>query len=126
MTPFDIQRLVRRIPDALHTEVVEWSGGATGLDQWLPVFLPFGASWQVPIRNRDRSCPRFPHPLFSSRTASFPRYGWEPELTAGHNPVGVEGRSIAATQGCPFGPTLGFVTQPRCGWGRALFVLTAT
>jgi hypothetical protein len=22
-------------------EMVEWSGGATGLDQWLPVFRPF-------------------------------------------------------------------------------------
>jgi hypothetical protein len=38
-----------------------------------------------------------------------------PAFPAGHNPVGVEGPSIAATQGCPFGPTLGFVTQPRCG-----------
>ena len=34
---------------------------------------------------------------------------------AGHNPVGVEGLSITHTQGCPFGPTLGFVPQPRCG-----------
>jgi hypothetical protein len=38
-----------------------------------------------------------------------------PAFPAGHNPVGVEGPSIAATQGCPFGPTLGLVTQPRCG-----------
>ena len=57
--------------------LVEWSGGATGLDQWLPAFLPFRASWQMAIR----SCPRFPHPLSSSRTASFPRYGWKPALS---------------------------------------------
>ena len=38
-----------------------------------------------------------------------------PVFPTGHNPVGVEGPSIASTQGCPFGPTLGFVTQPRCG-----------
>jgi hypothetical protein len=63
------------------SQLVEWSGGATGLDQWLPVFLSFRASWQIPIRNRDRSCPRFPHPLCSSRTASFPQYGWKPALS---------------------------------------------
>ena len=29
-----------------------------------------------------RSCRRFPRPLFSFRTASFPRYGWRPSLVA--------------------------------------------
>ena len=57
---------------------VEWSGGAPGLDQWLPVYLPFRASWQMAIR----SYRRFPRPLFSFRTASFPRYGWRPSLVA--------------------------------------------
>ena len=57
---------------------VEWSGGAPGLDQWLPMYLLFRASWQMAIR----SCRRFPHPLFSSRTASFPQYGWRPSLVA--------------------------------------------
>ena len=38
-----------------------------------------------------------------------------PALAASRNPVGVESPSIAATQGCPCGPTLGFVPQPRCG-----------
>jgi len=59
-------------------KLVEWNGGAAGFDQWLPVCRPFRASWQIPIRTRDSSCPRFPHPLCSSRTASFPRYGWRP------------------------------------------------
>ena len=54
--------------------MVEWSGGATGLDQWLPVYLPFRALWQMAIR----SCPRFLHPLCSFRTAGFPQYGWKP------------------------------------------------
>ena len=36
-------------------------------------------------------------------------------LPAGLNPVGVKGPSITVTQGCPYGPTLDFVTQPRCG-----------
>jgi len=54
--------------------LVEWSGGATGLDQWIPMALPFRASWQTAIR----SCRRFPRPLGSSRTASFPWYGWKP------------------------------------------------
>jgi hypothetical protein len=38
-----------------------------------------------------------------------------PISRAGHNPFGVDCPSVAATQGCPFGPTLGFETQPRCG-----------
>jgi hypothetical protein len=59
-------------------KAVEWSGGAPGLDQWLPVYLPFRASWQMAIR----SYRRFPRPLFSFRTASFPRYGWRPSLVA--------------------------------------------
>src|SRR5208337_2967730 len=54
--------------------LVEWSEGATGLDQWLPVYLPFRALWQRAIR----SCPRFLHPLCSFRTAGFPQYGWKP------------------------------------------------
>jgi hypothetical protein len=58
-------------------QLVEWSGAATGLDQWLPVFLPFRALWQMAIG----SCPRFPYPLCSSRTASCPRYGWKPALS---------------------------------------------
>jgi hypothetical protein len=58
-------------------KLVEWSGGATGLDQWLPGCLPFRGWWQMAIR----SCPRFPHPLCSSRTASLPRYGWKPALS---------------------------------------------
>jgi hypothetical protein len=45
-----------------------------GLDQWLPLYLPFRASWQMAIR----SCPRFLHPLGSFRTAGFPQYGWKP------------------------------------------------
>jgi hypothetical protein len=37
-----------------------------------------------------------------------------PAFPAGHNPVGVDGPSIAATQGCPFGPTrLGYTTALR-------------
>ena len=54
--------------------LVEWSGGATGLDQWLPVWLPFRASWQMAFR----SCPRFLHPLLSFRTAGLPQDGWKP------------------------------------------------
>jgi hypothetical protein len=57
---------------------VEWSGGATGLDQWLPVFRPFRASWQM----ATRSCPRFLRPLYSFRTAGFPQYGWKPALSS--------------------------------------------
>jgi hypothetical protein len=45
-----------------------------GLDQWLPLCLPFRASWQMAIR----SCRRFLHPLGSFRTAGFPQYGWKP------------------------------------------------
>ena len=48
--------------------LVEWSKGATSLDQWLPVCLPFRALWQMAIR----SCPRFLRPLSSFRTAGFP------------------------------------------------------
>jgi hypothetical protein len=44
------------------------------LDQWLPLYLPFPASWQMAIR----SCPRFLHPLGSFRTAGVPQYGWKP------------------------------------------------
>ena len=43
-----------------------------GLDQWLPLYLPFRASWQMAIR----SCPRFLHPLGSFHTAGSP--GWKP------------------------------------------------
>ena len=45
-----------------------------GLDQWLPLCLPFRASWQM----ATRSCPRFPHPLGAFRTAGFPQCGWKP------------------------------------------------
>ena len=45
-----------------------------GLDQWLPLYLPFRASWQM----ASRSCRRFLHPLGSFRTAGFPQYGWKP------------------------------------------------
>src|SRR2546427_9281818 len=48
--------------------LVEWSGGATGLDQWLPSYQLFLASWQTAFR----SCRRFLHPLYSFRTAGFP------------------------------------------------------
>jgi hypothetical protein len=35
------------------------SGGATGLDQWLPALLPFRASWQMAMRSfRPQACPR--------------------------------------------------------------------
>jgi hypothetical protein len=50
-------------------KLVEWSGGAAGLDQWPPLCLPFRALWQMAIR----SCPQFLHPLCSFRTAGFPR-----------------------------------------------------
>ena len=59
--------------------LVEWSGGATGLDQWLPLFRPFRASWQI----ASRSCPRFLHPLLSFRTAGLPQYGWKPAFAFG-------------------------------------------
>jgi hypothetical protein len=49
--------------------LVEWSGGATGLDQWLPVCLPFRALSQMAIR----SCPRFLHPLLSFPNHPLPR-----------------------------------------------------
>jgi hypothetical protein len=54
--------------------LVEWSGGAPGLDQRLPAYLPFRASWQMAAR----SCRRFLHPLSSFRTAGFPQYAWKP------------------------------------------------
>jgi hypothetical protein len=44
------------------------------LDQWLPLYLPFPASWQMAIR----SFPGFLHPLASFRTAGFPQCGWKP------------------------------------------------
>jgi hypothetical protein len=28
-------------------KAVEWSGGAPGLDQWLPVYLPFRATGEI-------------------------------------------------------------------------------
>ena len=65
---------LERVFPAVDDLLVEWSGGATGLDQWLPLCLPFRASWQMAIR----SCPRFLHPLGSFRTAGFPQYGWKP------------------------------------------------
>jgi len=34
-----------------------------------------------------------------------------PAFAGGHNPVGVDGPSIAATQGCPFGPAL--IVDPK-------------
>jgi hypothetical protein len=56
------------------SELVEWSGGATGLDQWLPSYPSFRASWQTALG----SCRRFLRPLYSFRTAGFPQYGWKP------------------------------------------------
>src|ERR1035437_5450313 len=44
---------------------VEWSGGATGLDQWLPSYQPFRASWQTALG----SCRSFLRPLYSFLTA---------------------------------------------------------
>ena len=41
------------------------------LDQWLPLYQPFRASWQTALG----SCRRFLHPLYSCRTAAFPQYG---------------------------------------------------
>ena len=58
--------------------MVEWSGGATGLDQWLPSYQPFRASWQTALG----SCRRFLRPLYSFRTAGFPQYGWKPALSS--------------------------------------------
>src|ERR1035438_8593439 len=59
-------------------KLVEWSGGATGLDQWLPSYQPFRASWQTALG----SCRRFLRPLYSFRTAGFPQYGWKPALSS--------------------------------------------
>ena len=44
------------------------------LDQWLPVYQPFRASWQTALG----SCRCFLHPLYSFRTVGFPQYGWKP------------------------------------------------
>jgi hypothetical protein len=35
--------------------LVEWSGGATGLDQWLPSYQPFRASWQTALGSCEPS-----------------------------------------------------------------------
>jgi hypothetical protein len=43
--------------------LVEYTGGEAGLGQWVPVFLPFRASWQTAIR----SCPSSRRPLCSFR-----------------------------------------------------------
>jgi hypothetical protein len=59
-------------PSAVKTGRVERR--RAGLDQWLPLCLPFRASWQMAIR----SYRRFLHPLGSFRTAGFPQYGWKP------------------------------------------------
>jgi hypothetical protein len=34
----------------IHLKLVDYSGGATGLDQWLPMYPPFRAAWQKVIR----------------------------------------------------------------------------
>jgi hypothetical protein len=77
--------------------LVEWSGGATGLDQWLPVCLPFRALWQMAIR----SCPRFLRPLCSFRTAGFPasyvaRHVMLSGVSAMVRPEGVGKHSVVA------------------------------
>jgi hypothetical protein len=64
--------------DTLDQSLVEWSGGATGLDQWLPSYQPFRASWQTALG----SCRSFLRPLYSFRTAGFPQYGWKPALSS--------------------------------------------
>ena len=69
---------LHQIPAAARGRLVEWSGGATGLDQWLPAYQPFRASWQM----ATRSCPRFLRPLYSFRTAGFTQYGWKPALSS--------------------------------------------
>jgi len=78
-----------------------WSSRAEarlGLDQWLPTYQPFRASWQMAIG----SCRRFLHPLYSFRTAGFPQYNVARHIS-----------STAGSQPCPpapfrnpFGPRL--------------------
>jgi hypothetical protein len=65
--------------------LVEWSGGATGLDQWLPSYQPFRASWRTALG----SCRRFLHPLYSWRAAGFSQYGWKPALSSCALPIPV-------------------------------------
>ena len=77
MTLFGVFHNQWEVLTATGTLLVEWSGGATGLDQGLPVWRPFRASWQMAIR----SCPRFLHPLLSFRTAGLPQDGWKPAFS---------------------------------------------
>ena len=78
--------------------LVEWSGGATGLDQWLPSYPPFRASWQTALG----SCRRFLHPLYSCRTAGFPQYGWKPAWSSCALPIPVRASFDAGPAVHPF------------------------
>ncbi len=48
------------------------------LGQRLPVYPPFGASWQMAAG----PCDTFPQTSLKFRTAGFPRYGFKPETSA--------------------------------------------
>jgi hypothetical protein len=53
-----IQRRVEELNPEVITELVEWSGGATGLDQW----LPFVSALSGIVANSPRVMPTFPPP----------------------------------------------------------------
>ena len=50
------------------------------LGQCLPLYPPFGASWQMGIR----PCITFPSPPLKFRTAGFPQYGFKPVVINGN------------------------------------------
>jgi len=50
------------------------------VDQRLPVYPPFGASWQMAAR----PCDTFPLTPLKFRTAGFPQYGFKPESIRRH------------------------------------------
>ena len=77
-----------------------WSSGAAapGLDEWLPVYPPFRASWQM----ASRSYPRFLRPLYSFRMAGFPQSGWKPALSSCALPKPVQASFDAGAAVHPF------------------------